>query len=41
MISFKSASQRIKRREHFIQEVVNKLEKDLDYLGVSGVEDKL
>lgn len=41
MHHYKEASSRIKKREYHIQEVVNEVEKDLEFLAVTGVEDKL
>lgn len=41
MQKYKEASSKIKRREYHIQQVVNELEKDLEFLAVTGVEDKL
>jgi magnesium-transporting ATPase (P-type) len=41
MAKYREASSRLKKREHYIQLVVNELEKDLEFLGVTGVEDKL
>eukprot|EP00347_Sterkiella_histriomuscorum_P020592 403337222 len=38
---YKAASAKLKQREHHIQGVVAELEHDLEFLGVTGVEDKL
>jgi hypothetical protein len=41
MRDLKDAQESLDNREKRIQKTVNKLEKDMDLLGVSGVEDKL
>jgi magnesium-transporting ATPase (P-type) len=41
LISYKEASSRIRNREKAIQGVLHELESDLEFLGVTGVEDKL
>ncbi|CDW80139.1 probable phospholipid-transporting atpase iib-like [Stylonychia lemnae] len=39
--NYKAAASRLKQREQFIQAAVSELEHDLEFLGVTGVEDKL
>jgi magnesium-transporting ATPase (P-type) len=41
MQNYREASSKIKKREFFIQQAVNDFEKDLEFLAVTGVEDKL
>lgn len=41
LIEYKEASGRMRHREKSIQAVLHGLETDLDFLGVTGVEDKL
>jgi len=41
MKKYQEAANRINNREQMIQQVLNEFEKDLDFLGVTGVEDKL
>jgi len=38
---YKEASQKMKHREYHIQQAINEFEKDLEFLAVTGVEDKL
>lgn len=41
MDKYREASGRLKQREFFIQQAVSDLEAELEFLGVTGVEDKL
>jgi len=41
MEKYREAAGRLKQREFFIQQAVNELESELEFLGVTGVEDKL
>lgn len=41
LVQYKEASSKIRNREKAIQAVLSDLESDLEFLGVTGVEDKL
>jgi phospholipid-translocating ATPase len=42
MARYKEANSKLKKREHYVQALLNDyLEKDLEFLAVTGVEDKL
>ncbi len=41
MKAYKEASGKLKKREQYIQAVVNDFETELEFLGVTGVEDRL